>query len=87
MASEIDSTITLITVRSVKGQFTAMIGAAPEGGYWAICPEIPGANGQGKSIATAKTSVRAAIRLILRDQVQDARRGLPKNVIRTVVEV
>jgi len=54
----------------MKGKFTAIIEAAPEGGYWAICPEIPGANGQGKSVATAKTSLRAAIRFILRNDLR-----------------
>ena len=30
----------------MKAKLTAIIEAATEGGYWAICPEIPGANGQ-----------------------------------------
>lgn len=30
----------------MKGEVTAIIEKAPEGGYWAICPEVPGANGQ-----------------------------------------
>ncbi len=34
----------------MKAEFTAIIEAAPEGGFWAICPEAPGANGQGKTI-------------------------------------
>ncbi len=38
----------------MKSEFTAIIDTAPEGGYWAICPEIPGANGQGETIAEAK---------------------------------
>ncbi len=32
----------------MKGSVTAIIEACPEGGYWAFCPEIPGANGQGE---------------------------------------
>ncbi|BAG01720.1 hypothetical protein MAE_18980 [Microcystis aeruginosa NIES-843] len=40
----------------MKGEFTAIIEAATEGGYWAICPEIPGANGQGETIEEAKES-------------------------------
>ena len=32
----------------MKAELTAIIEAAIEGGYWAICPEIPGANGQRK---------------------------------------
>jgi len=31
----------------MKAEFTAIIEPAPEGGFWAICPEVPGgANGQ-----------------------------------------
>ena len=42
----------------MKGEFTAIIESAPEGGYWAVCPEIPGANGQGETIEQAKESFR-----------------------------
>jgi predicted RNase H-like HicB family nuclease len=38
---------------------------APEGGFWAICPEVPGANGQGETIEETKTNLREAIELIL----------------------
>ena len=31
----------------MKAEFTAIIESVPEGGYWAICLEVPGANGQG----------------------------------------
>jgi predicted RNase H-like HicB family nuclease len=71
----------------MKGEFTAIIEEAPEGGYWAICPEVPGANGQGESVESAKESLREAIRLILADRVDDARRGLPADAIQTVIAV
>ncbi len=71
----------------MKGKFTAIIEEAPEGGYWAICPEVPGANGQGETVAAAKKSLRDAIRLIFEDRVADARRGLPDEAIQTVVAV
>ena len=71
----------------MKGKFTAIIEEAPEGGYWAICPEIPGANGQGKTVADAKKSLREAIRLIFEDRVEDARRGLPEDAIQAVIAV
>ena len=58
----------------MKGEFTAIIESAPEGGYWAICPEIPGANGQGETIEEAKESLKQAIILILEDRVEDVRR-------------
>jgi len=69
----------------MKGTFTAIIEAAPEGGYWAICPEVPGANGQGETVTAAKKSLREAIKLIFEDRVEDARRGLPEDAIQTVV--
>ena len=71
----------------MKGEFTAIIEEAPEGGYWAICPEVPGANGQGETIDDTKESLRDAIRLVLEDRVEDARRGLPGDAIQTVVAV
>ncbi len=45
----------------MKAEFTAIIEESPEGGYWAICPEISGANGQGETIEEAKNSLREAI--------------------------
>ncbi len=71
----------------MKAEFTALIEEAPEGGYWSICPEIPGANGQGESIEEAKESLRGAIELILEDRRKDIFRGLPKDVIRDKVMV
>ena len=69
----------------MKSEFTAIIDHAPEGGYWAICPEIPGANGQGETIAEAKNSLRQAIELILEDRREDLLRGLPADVITDTV--
>jgi predicted RNase H-like HicB family nuclease len=71
----------------MKAEFTAIIEQAPEGGYWAICPEIPGANGQGETIEEAKNSLREAIELILEDRREDILRGLPEDVIRDKVVV
>jgi predicted RNase H-like HicB family nuclease len=45
--------------------------------YIAFCPEIPGANGQGKTKEEARASLAEAIALILEDRRQDALRGLP----------
>jgi len=71
----------------MKAEFTAIIEPVPEGGYWALCPEIPGANGQGETVEEAKASLREAIELILEDRREDIMRGLPKNAIREMVEV
>ena len=65
----------------MKGESTALIEAAPEGGYWAICPEVPGANGQGETPEEAKESLKQAIELILDDRTEDALRGLPDEVV------
>ncbi|MBF0241352.1 MAG: type II toxin-antitoxin system HicB family antitoxin [Desulfamplus sp.] len=65
----------------MKGELTAIIEKAPEGGYWAICPEIPGANGQGETIEETKESLKEAIKLILEDRLEDIMRGLPDDAI------
>lgn len=71
----------------MKAEFTAIIEAAPEGGYWAICPEIPGANGQGETIEETKNSLRQAIELILEDRKADILRGLPEDAIQDKVQI
>ena len=65
----------------MKGKLTAIIETAPEGGYWAICPEVPGANGQGESISEVKENLKQAVELILEDRIEDAKRGLPADAI------
>ena len=71
----------------MRHEFTAIIEEAPEGGFWAACPEVPGANGQGETVEDAKQSLREAIALIFADRLEDARRGLPKEAIETVLAV
>jgi len=71
----------------MKAEFTAIIEAAPEGGYWAMCPEIPGANGQGETVEEAKESLKAAIELILEDRREDMLRGLPADAIQATVSI
>ena len=51
------------------------------------CPEIPGANGQGKTKEECLKSLSEAIRLILEDRRQDAMRGIPKDAVSDVVAV
>jgi predicted RNase H-like HicB family nuclease len=71
----------------MKAELTAIIEAAKEGGYWAICPEIPGANGQGETIEAAKASLKSAIQLILEDRLDDIRRGLPQDAIEEIISI
>ncbi len=69
----------------MKAELTAIIETAKEGGYWAICPEIPGANGQGETIEEAKESLKMAIQLIFEDRLADIRRGLPEDAIEATI--
>ena len=65
----------------MKAEFTDIIEVAPEGGYWAICPEIPGANGQGETVEETKNNLIEAVELILEDRRLDILRGLPDDAI------
>lgn len=65
----------------------AIIESAPEGGYWAICPEVPGANGQGETLEETKQNLIEAIELILEDRRLDILRGLPEDAIQEKILV
>jgi predicted RNase H-like HicB family nuclease len=55
--------------------------------FIAYCPEIPGANGQGRTKEECLKSLSDAIHLILEDRRQDALRGIPAGAIQEVVSV
>jgi predicted RNase H-like HicB family nuclease len=61
----------------MKGEFTAIIEPAPEGGYWAVCPEVHGANGQGETVEETKRNLIKAIELLFEDRRADATGTLP----------
>lgn len=71
----------------MHGELTAIIEKAPEGGFWAICPEVPGANGQGETVTEAKESLKNAVKLILDDRLEDITRGLPEDVIQETIAI
>lgn len=55
-------------------QFTAIVhpGDPDEGGFWATCLEVPGANGQGETKEECLADLKAAVKLLLdteREQV------------------
>ena len=70
----------------MRNEFTAII-EQDEGWYIAYCPEIPGANGQGKTKEDARADLAQAIQLILQDRRDDATRGLPADAICETVTV
>jgi len=70
----------------MKNEFTAII---EKDGEWhiAYCPEVPGANGQGKTRKECMESLREAISLILQERRKDAMKTIPKTAIKDVVVV
>lgn len=70
----------------MHNEFTAVL---EQDGDWYIgyCPEIPGANGQGRTLKECRQSLASAIALILEDRRQDALRGIPDDAIKEVVVV
>lgn len=70
----------------MRNEFTAIL---ERDGDWyiAYCPEMPGANGQGRTPDECKQSLAAAIALILEDRRQDGLRGAPESAMRDVIVV
>jgi predicted RNase H-like HicB family nuclease len=70
----------------MHNEFTAVI---ERDGKWfiAYCPEIPGANGQGRTKDACLRSLAQAIALILEDRREDGLRGVPAGAIRSTVTV
>jgi predicted RNase H-like HicB family nuclease len=68
----------------MHNEFTAVF---ERDGDWfiAYCPEIPGANGQGRTRDEARESLTQAIALILEDRREDGLRGLPADAERETV--
>lgn len=70
----------------MRNEFTAIF---ERDGDWhiAYCPEIPGANGLGKTVEECRESLADAIALILEDRREDGLRGLPADAIQDTVTV
>ncbi|MHB8378263.1 MAG: type II toxin-antitoxin system HicB family antitoxin [Dehalococcoidia bacterium] len=70
----------------MHNEFTAII---ERDGEWFIsyCPEVPGANGQGRTIEECRQNLAEAIALVLEDRRDDALRGVPSDALREVVVV
>ncbi|MFI5382216.1 MAG: type II toxin-antitoxin system HicB family antitoxin [Tepidisphaerales bacterium] len=70
----------------MRNEFTAII-EQDEGWFIAYSPELPGANGQGRTKDEAMQSLGQAIELILLDRREDGLRGVPSSAIRETVTV
>jgi len=68
----------------MHNEFTAVF---ERDGEWVIafCPEIPGANGQGRSKEEARDNLAEAIALILDVRREDGLRGVPDDAERGIV--
>jgi len=70
----------------MQNEFT---GVVERDGEWFIAysPEVPGANGQGRTQEEALQSLSDAIALVLEDRREDGLRGVPSEAVRTTVTV
>jgi predicted RNase H-like HicB family nuclease len=61
-------------------QFTAIIhqGEPNEGGFWATCLEVPGANGQGETKEECLHDLGKAVQLLLETEREEAFRLDPQ---------
>ena len=61
-------------------KFTAIVhrGEPTEGGFWATCLEVPGANGQGETKEECLQNLKEAIRLLLETEREEVFRLDPQ---------
>lgn len=70
----------------MHNEFTAII-EREDDWFIAYCPEIPGANGQGKTKTECLKSLGEAIELILADRREDALCGVPADAAKEIVVI
>ncbi len=70
----------------MRNEFMAII-ERDEEWYISICPEIPEANGQGKTKDEARESLAEAIALVLEERREEGLRGAAPGAIRERVIV
>lgn len=70
----------------MRNEFTAVY---EQDGDWfiAFCPEVPGANGQGRTVEECRQNLMEAVALILEDRREDGLRGVPGDALREVIVV
>ena len=68
----------------MRNEFTAII---ERDGDWyiAYCPEMPGANGQGRTKDECRRNLAEAIALIVEDRREDGLRGVPDEAIKETI--
>ncbi len=71
---------------SMQNEFTALIEKHGEW-YVGFCPEIPEANGQGKTVEDCRQNLAEAIALVLQDRREDALRDISNTVLQEKVTI
>lgn len=70
----------------MHNEFTAIL--EKDGEYFiGYCPEIPGANGLGKSEEECKKNLAEAISLLLEDRRSDFFKNIPIEAIQSIVSI
>lgn len=70
----------------MKNEFTAIIERGGDG-YWAYCPEVPGANGQGRTVEEVRADLAAAIEEMLEIMREEGLREASPAALREIVAV
>ena len=70
----------------MRNQFNVVI---ERDGEWFVgyCLELPGANGQGRTLQICRDNLRASIAFMLEDRREEALRGIPADAIRETIEI
>lgn len=74
-------------IHRMTNEFTATVEPADEGGFWAHCPEVPGANGQGETVEETIDNLAAAIELVLEVLRDEALKSASREATRQTVRV
>ena len=70
----------------MRNEFTAIV-QETESWFVAFAPEVPAANGQGRTREEALQSLISAIELVLEDLREDAMAELPPGAERTTIAI
>ncbi len=72
----------------MSNEFTAVFELDRDDDWFiGYCLEMPGANGQGKTMDECRESLREAIKLILEDRRADGLRGVPSSAIQETIKL
>ena len=71
----------------MHNEFTAIIEPGEDGWFWARSPEVPGANGQGRTAEQARDDLAAAIDLVLEYLRDEGAKQSSPGAIRSTVTV